>query len=62
MPIEMTLEQLKAHAYDCLAKLEMYQKELNETNKLIASKSQTTAPVETSTEEATEPVDGEIVE
>lgn len=31
----MTLTELKAHAYDCLANIEIWQKELEATNKLI---------------------------
>ena len=36
--MEMTIEQLKAHAYDCLANIEQWQKELQATNQKIAEK------------------------
>lgn len=36
--MEMSLEQLKAKAYDSLALIEFYQNQLRETNNLIAEK------------------------
>lgn len=33
--MEPTIEQLKSHAYDCLANIEMWQKELQATNMKI---------------------------
>ena len=32
----MTLQELKAHAYDCLANIEVLQRELQATNQKIA--------------------------
>jgi len=36
----MEIEKLKAHAYDCLANIEMWKKELQVTNQRIAELSQ----------------------
>lgn len=36
----MTVQELKAHAYDCMAEIERWQNELRATNQKIAEESQ----------------------
>jgi hypothetical protein len=40
----MTVIELKAQAYDCLAQIEFLQKKLQETNKLLEEKINKTVP------------------
>jgi len=43
---EQTLEQLKAHAYDCLANKELWERKLQQVNQAIAEKLQQPEKVE----------------